>query len=591
MARTKTEKETDEKTDEVGLYSIEDPILLNNMVLTKNVRHPRTGVNLLTKGNLLTTKSIDQLKNVQVKTVYAMPYAEEIMDDAVEKIQNYFQSVDKIIETKGISLNDAAALFRDMEVAKELRQVVDNQMRNVLRYFNENAADALIKLNNHHPDSAHHSIISGFNAMAIAKALGWSEEEILETTMATMTHDLGKVKVPLDTLAWPGGLNDKQWKETQLHPLFGGTLLNQGTLTHTGMVAMNHHEWFSSLTGRGYGSLTKFRESTKTDLGLDVDEYLSQATPRQVEMTQICAMADMVTALEEVRSYKGALPPIKVLIIMNDDAKKGHFNPAHYRAWHAMYTRKHSRLLPKNLRISLPREMEVNIQRNNKKFISLEAKIRKLSFDELEQMDLLLRLKHLAFDLDIIKKNNGISLERIEKRGNLKINVKKMEDLGINPEKRVTVLLPADEIRLGLSDMRALGVDEDKLHKKMFLHLLGQSQGSLSVQELNKAGIQFSREQLASVEGSLKKKIFYDLLVTEELGPCNALFAIVREGDRLEDLGKANTLDTLDPLRSYLLNQIGIVELNLSALTTTLPDMSGVVRGEHWNPHTAVTAA
>lgn len=49
---------------------------------------------------------------------------------------------------------------------------------------------------------------------------------------------------------------------------------------------------------------------------LDVDQYLSQATPQQAEMIQISAIADMVSALEENRSYKGALPPLKVLIIL-----------------------------------------------------------------------------------------------------------------------------------------------------------------------------------------------------------------------------------------------------------------------------------
>ena len=580
-------KEIEKTAEEEGAFPIEDPVLLDHMILTRDVKHPVTGVNLLTKGHLLTARSLEQLRNISVQMVFAAPYAEESMTEAVEQVHGYFQSVEKIIETKGMSLSNAATLFQEMESAKELRKIVDNQMRTVFQYFNDHAADTLVKLNNHHPDSAHHSIISGFNAMALTKALNWPEEEVLEAAMATMTHDTGKVKVPLDTLAWPGALNDKQWKETQLHTLFGGALLHQGSLSNASMVALNHHEWYASVKGKGYGGLTRFRENAKVDLGMDVDHFISQASPRQLEMMQVCAIADMVAALEEIRSYKGALPAIKVLIIMNDDAKRGHFNPEHYRAWHTLYTRRNKRLLPNQLRFALPREKEVIVQRGGKKFIKLDAKIRRLTYSELEQMNLLPKLKAQMFDLDVIKKENGIAMDRMERRGNIKADPQKMERLGINPEKRLVLLLPAQEVRLGLSEMRELGVDERKLQQKKLVMLLQQSPRGVTLPDLGKVGIHVPKEQLAPREESLQKKIFYDLLVTEELGPSHAQFAIVREGDQLKDLSKANIYKTLGPLRNYLFNQVGLVELDFSALTTTLPNLSGIVRGDHWKPRTA----
>ena len=565
-----------------GIFDIEDPILLKHMILTQDVKHPISGVSMLTKGNVLTEKAVQQLVNVGIKTIIAAPQAEESIALAAEQVRDYFDSVEKIIGANGMSVRNAASLFQEMASAKELEQIVRNQMENVFRYFNEHAADTLIKLNNHHPSSAHHSVITGFNAMAITKELLWEEEAVLEAVMAAMTHDIGKVNVSLETLEWPGGLNDKQREETELHTLFGGALLQQGSFSSAAMVALNHHEWFAKVDGKGYGSLTKYREAAKNDLELDVDQYISQSDPKKLEIIQIAAIADMVAALEEIRSPKGTLPPFKVLIIMNHDAKLGHFKPELFRVWHKIYTRKHRHLLPKGLRVSFPREKERVVERASKPFFQLQATIRKLTYEELERMELFSLLKSYVFDLKAIEKDNGITIDRIERRG-IEVNKKKLATLEINPEKQVTVLLPAKEIRLSMDDLLDMRINPSKLAEKRVANLLRQSKDDFTLPDLAKVDIQFSKEQLARLGDRLYKKIYYDLLVVEELSASRALFAIVREGNRLEDLEKSNAYNSLDPLQSYLLNKIGLVELEFADLTTELPDMTHVVRAGYWD--------
>ena len=566
----------------VGIYDVDDPILLEHMILTKKIKHPNTGVALLTKGHMLTQKSINQLINVGITQVVASPAAEESISKAAEHIRGYLHSVEKIIGAKNQSVRNAAAMFQELDAVKELESVMRNQMQNVLRYFNDHAANSLINLSKHHPDSAHHSIITGFAAMSIAKALQWDEEEILEATMAAITHDIGKAKVDLKNLEWPGSLNKKQWENIQLHALFGGVLLKRNPMSTAAMVALNHHEWYADVKDKGYGGLTLFRNIAKKDLGMDVEGFLAAATPEQIEMVQIGAIADTVSALEENRSYKEALPPLKVLIIMNSEASLGRYNPKHYTIWHKSYTRKNRRLLQKGMRLSLPREKELNIERMGKKFIGLDVTARKLTFDELKRMDLLNILKNYLFDIKAIEKDGGISVDRITRRG-IEINEKKLKSLGIVMAKKVKVLLPAEEKRLNEDDLIRFGVSEQQLSQKKLANLIKRFKNGVTLPDLNNhVGIQFSKKKLAAAGDSLQKKIFYDLLVMEELGESHALFAIVRQGDKLDELEKANAYNSLDPLQSYLLNKIGLIDIDFSDLTTTLPDMSKIVQGKKW---------
>jgi HD-GYP domain-containing protein (c-di-GMP phosphodiesterase class II) len=395
-------------------YAIDDPALLENMVLAVSVNHPETGVVLVTKRTTITEKIIRQLTNRDVATVIATPVAEESLNEAVEDVSQIFSLVEGIISTKGASIQSTAASFQEMSQVKELQSMVKKRMKDVLHLFNPRAADAMTELNNHHPNTAHHSIITGFNVMAIAKELGWNEEKTLSAVMAAMQHDLGKIKVRLDTLEWPGRLDKKQWGEMKLHSLFGGRLLFSGEMDLPVMVALTHHEWYCTVPGKGYGGFSTFRSYLKKGMGIDATAYIKNASEDDMEILQIGAMADMVSALEEIRSYKGALAPFKVMVIMNSDAEAGHFNPQQYRAWHATYLAKNPELLPEALRVALPREKE------QKRFIPGPTKkllrpIELLTYPEMEKLGVVPHLYSRGLDVDRIRRRGGLVLDRLKK--------------------------------------------------------------------------------------------------------------------------------------------------------------------------------
>jgi HD-GYP domain-containing protein (c-di-GMP phosphodiesterase class II) len=562
-------------------YAVKDPQLLEEMVLCKSVFHPESGVVLLTHGSLLTERLLSQLQKMGVSEIEAEPFAEQSILEAVEQAKVYLHSIEQIIAVKGQSVNNASLLMQEMQEFRALRTLMRLQMQKVLHHFNQRAIDGLVQLNNHHPNSAHHSIITGFNAMAIARELGWQEEEVLEVAMAAMVHDVGKSTVPLNTLDWPGRLSDGQWKDMHLHTLFGGKLLHEGDLNISAMVALNHHEWYAAVKGKGYGSLTLFREMAKEELGLDVDQFLSQALPRSLEMIQISTIADMVAALEEIRSYKGALPPFKVLVIMNEDARTGHFNPALYRAWHATYLRKHRQLLPKGMRFALPREKEERVEQGGKGYIVLQALVRRLTYEELKRLGLLSRLGNHYFDLEAIRQSDGIAIDRMLRRG-MTVDEEKLRALAIDPVKPIKVVLPATERRLDRADLVELGFSEKKLLAPKVVKALERAKNGLSLAELSRAGLTVEKELLLPLGERINRKIFYDMVVVEEMDYCRALFAIVREGDRLEVLEQADAYNDLDPLQDYLLNKIGPIEVDFSDLTVEIPQLDHLLPAAYW---------
>ncbi|MBF0428127.1 MAG: HD domain-containing protein, partial [Magnetococcales bacterium] len=557
-----------------GTFSLKDP-RLPFMLLAEPVCHPESGAILFTGGCTLTPTIIFQLRSIGVTTVEALSYASHLVEETVGMVEQYMRAVEEIIRVHGQSARSYAAYSWYMAQLKELQQMMQERMGIVQQYFNEHAAGSLVELENYHARTAHHCVTTSFYAMDIARELQWKKEPIFETAMAALTHDIGKVQVSQDTLEWLGILNDAQWKEIQLHTLVGGRLLQQGSLNSPTMTALNHHEWYADVEGKGYGALTTFREIARNTLKLDIDIYLAHALPRQLEIVQIVSIADMVSALEESYAYREALPPVKVLLIMNNDARLGHFNPEIFKAWHTLYVRKHRKLLYKGVRISPPCEKDRLVVRDKDLFIGLDVVVRHLSYEDLAQLDLLRRLKSGQFDPDVIKKHGKISMDRLRLAG-IEVNPRRLASLGIQPERQAKMLLPMMETRLTRDELLRAGISAAVLDAQRVGVRPQHLNNGLSLAELDKMGIRLSKEQLAAGGKSIKKKICYEMLVVEELDDTRALFAIVREGDDLEALEHANMRGTLDPLRNYLLNKIGLVEMDLRD-RLALPDLSHVV--------------
>ena len=131
-----------------------------------------------------------------------------------------------------------------------------------------------------------HSFRVSWYAMALARSLGWSEEEIQELGREALLHDIGKIGVPDAVLNKPGRLTNVEFKIIQSHTLVGDDILSHsGTLLGAAKVARNHHERYD---GKGYPD------------GISGEEIPLHA--------RLVAVADTYDAMRSDRIYRKGLP-------------------------------------------------------------------------------------------------------------------------------------------------------------------------------------------------------------------------------------------------------------------------------------------
>lgn len=87
-------------------------------------------------------------------------------------------------------------------------------------------------------------------AVAMARRLGLSAEEIAELKIAAELHDIGKIGVPDAILMKPGPLTSEEWDLMRQHAIVGSNILQSTPLSEVVKQAVRHvHEWWG---GRGY---------------------------------------------------------------------------------------------------------------------------------------------------------------------------------------------------------------------------------------------------------------------------------------------------------------------------------------------------
>ncbi len=348
---------------EAAEYQIDDPALLQNMRLSENIDDPESDSILIIKYTPITEKLIEKLKVFKVDKGFAEPVVEESISASIEHVEKTFTVIEGILVEDHSNVEDVAVALNNRKQMRNLENLILDNLDEIDSLFSANATEKLVALTQHHNGTARHSLIAAFQLMAIGRELGWSDSKIVKAAMALINHDIGKAKVNLKTLDCPGKLNNKQWKEIQFHPLFGCRMLYQPDREPDLIMlsALLHHEWYASVEGKGYGGLTLYGDFVKRAMKFDVTQLVAEMDEDSRDIVQITSLADMISALEESRAYKRGLDSFKVLIIMNSDAKLGHFHPDHYRAWHKIYCIQHPNMLPMGRRMALPREKENRI--------------------------------------------------------------------------------------------------------------------------------------------------------------------------------------------------------------------------------------
>lgn len=146
-------------------------------------------------------------------------------------------------------------------------------------------------------NTSNHSARVSEYSVAIAKRLGYSDEEQENIRKAALLHDIGKIGIPDSILKKPAKLTDEEYATMKTHVLVGGEILKDFSLIpHIQEGAMYHHERYD---GRGY---------CKGLRGEEIPEY-----------ARIIGIADAFDAMTSNRVYRNKLDMDYVL----GELKKG----------------------------------------------------------------------------------------------------------------------------------------------------------------------------------------------------------------------------------------------------------------------------
>jgi len=148
----------------------------------------------------------------------------------------------------------------------------------------------------------------GVLAYALAQYLEYPEEVMVAMYAAGRWHDEGKTKMPIEMLVKPSKLSDKEFEQMKQHPVYSEHLAKlMGLPESIRQAILYHHEDYA---GTGYPSKLKGEE-----------------IPYGARILRIC---DVFDALTEDRSYKKGISYKEALIIMDDDYRKGKYDPEFY---------------------------------------------------------------------------------------------------------------------------------------------------------------------------------------------------------------------------------------------------------------------
>src|SRR5712691_5025059 len=157
--------------------------------------------------------------------------------------------------------------------------------------------------------------LSGYS-VRLGEEIGLPQEELVALSRAGIVHDIGKVGVPEAILLKPGRLTPEEFRIMQQHPVLGERICAPLKSFRLVLPIIRHHH--EKLNGSGYPD------------GLKGDEI-----PLTARVLQI---VDVYDALTTQRPYKRAFSRAEALEMMEEEVKKGWWDPGIFQEFRQMPT-------------------------------------------------------------------------------------------------------------------------------------------------------------------------------------------------------------------------------------------------------------
>lgn len=182
-------------------------------------------------------------------------------------------------------------------------RVVQAMTDSILR--NRDALLSLHRLRSADTYTFHHSLSVCALTIAFCHALGEPAEAIREAGLGALLHDIGKIRIPAETLRKPGPLSAAELESVRRHPADGQDILREQTRLGPAVlvIAAQHHE---RSDGSGY---PQGRE------GEHIDRY-----------ARMVAIADVYDAITSDRCYHRKIAPTDALRNLLQWSRAGQFD-------------------------------------------------------------------------------------------------------------------------------------------------------------------------------------------------------------------------------------------------------------------------
>ena len=183
-------------------------------------------------------------------TVYTFAYRARHKDGQYAWLETSARS---ILDEKTGSVIEIQAASRDITERKLAEDALQSAHQSLQEAYERTIEGWVHALDMRDKETEGHTQRVTRLTVKVARALGFSEEELIHIQRGALLHDMGKMAIRDDILQKPGPLTDVEWVEMRKHPIYTYEMLSPIAYLQPALdIPYCHHErWDGSGYPRG----------------------------------------------------------------------------------------------------------------------------------------------------------------------------------------------------------------------------------------------------------------------------------------------------------------------------------------------------
>ena len=191
--------------------------LVPGMILAQDVLIPRTGVTLLPMNTVLTMEMIRRIASFNIEEVYIK------VPERSDKEKNEEILAPVMAETHEKSVAAVEKVITNFRKDSFTQEAIDGLVGDLLEQV-EMDADLLLNLTHMKSYDNYlfsHAVNVSIISILIGEQLGYEKEELNQLGVAALLHDIGMLKIAVETWRKTGTLTPEEYQEVRKHRVRG----------------------------------------------------------------------------------------------------------------------------------------------------------------------------------------------------------------------------------------------------------------------------------------------------------------------------------------------------------------------------------